>query len=58
MKGSVCINLTVITIAAIAIVIAFFTIVLWPNIQSSLNTQWGNASKCYDENGQPKDCDK
>lgn len=49
-------NLTVITIAAIAIVILFFTTVLWPNIQTSLNTQWGNASKCYDANGNEKPC--
>ena len=49
-------NLTVITIAAIAIVILFFTTVLWPNIQGSLNTQWGNASKCYDANGNETDC--
>ena len=36
-------NLTVITIIAIAAVIAFFW-VLWPNIQKTINTQWTNIS--------------
>ena len=33
-------NLTVITLIAIAAIIGFFWM-LWPNIQSSLNKQWG-----------------
>lgn len=36
-------NLTVITLIAIAAVIAFFW-VLWPTIQKSINTQWTNIS--------------
>lgn len=33
-------SLTVITIIAVAAVIAFFTLVIWPNIQNSINSQW------------------
>lgn len=36
-------NLTVITLIAIAAVIGFFWI-MWPNIQDSLNAQWNNIS--------------
>lgn len=36
-------NLTVITLIAIAAVIGFFWL-LWPSIQNSLNSQWGNIS--------------
>ena len=36
-------NLTVITLIAIAAVIGFFWI-MWPNIQTSINTQWSNIS--------------
>ena len=36
-------NLTVITLVAIAAVIGFFWI-MWPNIQNSLNAQWNNIS--------------
>lgn len=36
-------NLTVITLIAIAAVIAFFWM-MWPNIQNSLNSQWENIS--------------
>jgi len=36
-------NLTVITLLAIAAVIAFFWL-MWPNIQSSINDQWTNLS--------------
>lgn len=39
-------NLTVITLIAIAAVIGFFWL-LWPNIQSSLNSQWGNINGGY-----------
>ena len=35
-------NLTVITLIAIAAVVAFFMTVMWPNIQTSLNKQWDN----------------
>ena len=36
-------NLTVITLVAIAAVIGFFW-VMWPSIQNALNTQWSNIS--------------
>ena len=36
-------NLTVITLIAIAAVIGFFWL-MWPSIQESLNTQWSNIS--------------
>lgn len=36
-------NLTVITLIAIAAVIGFFWI-MWPHIQTSLNSQWENIS--------------
>ncbi len=36
-------NLTVITLIAIAAVIAFFW-AMWPSIQESINSQWQNAS--------------
>lgn len=36
-------NLTVITLIAIAAVIGFFWI-LWPGIKDSLNSQWNNIS--------------
>lgn len=42
-------NLTVITLIAIAAVIGFFWI-MWPNIKSSINSQWGNISN-NDPNG-------
>ena len=39
-------NLTVITLIAIAAVIGFFWI-MWPNIQGSINSQWENISGDY-----------
>lgn len=39
-------NLTVITLIAIAAVIGFFWI-MWPNIQNAINSQWGNISSDY-----------
>lgn len=42
-------NLTVITLIAIAAVIGFFWI-MWPNIKTSINSQWGNISN-NDPNG-------
>ena len=36
-------NLTVITLLAIAAVIAFFWL-MWPNIKNSINAQWNNIS--------------
>ena len=43
-------NLTVITLIAIAAVIGFFWI-MWPNIQDSINSQWENISSDYDKSG-------
>lgn len=37
-------NLTVITLLAIAAVIAFFWL-MWPNIQNTINEQWTNLSR-------------
>lgn len=37
-------NLTVITIVAVALVIGFFGTVLWPQIQKSINSQWGQVA--------------
>lgn len=37
-------NLTVITIVAIAAVIGFFWI-LWPTIKDTINTQWNDISQ-------------
>ncbi len=39
-------NLTVITLIAIAAIIGFFWI-MWPTIQSAINKQWGNISGDY-----------
>ena len=39
-------NLTVSTWIAIAAVIGFFW-AMWPNIKSSINSQWGNISGDY-----------
>lgn len=39
-------NLTVITLIAIAAVIGFFWM-MWPNIRNSMNQQWGNISSDY-----------
>jgi len=36
-------NLTVITLIAIAAVIGFFWM-MWPNIQNAINAQWTNIS--------------
>ncbi len=36
-------NLTVITIIAVAAIIGFFWL-LWPQIQTTINTQWSNIS--------------
>lgn len=43
-------NLTVITLIAIAAVIGFFW-VMWPNIKTSLNSQWDNISGNDPNNG-------
>ena len=38
-------NMTVLTIIAIAAIAAFFTAVIWPNIRNSLNNQWNTVNK-------------
>lgn len=38
-------NMTVVTIIAIAAIAAFFSAVIWPNIQKSINDQWNTVSK-------------
>ena len=43
-------NLTVITLIAIAAVIGFFWI-MWPNIQDSINSQWEHISSDYKKPG-------
>lgn len=44
-------NLTVITIVAIALVIGFFTAILWPNIKNSINSQWKSVSNWDTKDG-------
>ena len=46
-------NLTVITIIAIAAVMAFFTAFLWPNIKKSINQQAKDVTTCvkWDSSG-------
>lgn len=39
-------NLTVITLLAVAAVIAFFWL-MWPNIKDTINGQWGNLSNYH-----------
>ena len=38
-------NMTVVTIIAIAAIAAFSTAVIWPNIRNSLNNQWNTVNK-------------
>jgi hypothetical protein len=38
-------NMTVVTIIAIAAIATFFTAVIWPNIRNSLNNQWNTVNK-------------
>ena len=38
-------NMTVVTIIAIAAIAAFFTADIWPNIRNSLNNQWNTVNK-------------
>ncbi len=36
-------NMTVVTIVAIAAIAAFFTTVLWPRIRDNISNQWQNV---------------
>ncbi|MBR4619300.1 MAG: hypothetical protein IKO49_08350 [Bacilli bacterium] len=38
-------NMTVVTIIAIAAIAGFFTIFLWPNIKNSITNQWNDLSQ-------------
>mgnify|MGYP000062542545 FL=1 len=42
-------NMTVVTIIAIGAIIAFFWL-MWPNIQNTINDQWGAISNDDDYN--------
>ena len=37
-------NLTVITVIAIAAIMAFFGTIMWPKIQNTINNQWDKTS--------------
>ncbi len=41
-------NLTVITVIAIAAVMAFFGTIMWPKIQSTINSQWDKTDDDID----------
>ncbi len=41
-------NMTVVTVIAIAAIAGFFSIVLWPNIKKSISNQWDRTSNVYD----------
>lgn len=36
-------NMTVVTIIAISLIAAFFAGFIWPRIQESINSQWGEV---------------
>ena len=38
-------NMTVVTIVAIAAIAAFFSAVLWPRIRTTINNQWNSTNK-------------
>ena len=44
-------NLTVITIVAIAAIMAFFTALLWPRIKATISDQWDSISENSGEMG-------
>ncbi len=44
-------NLTVITLIAIAAVIGFFITIMWPQIQQSINAQWNGINTQDGTNG-------
>lgn len=41
-------NMTVVTIIAIAAIAGFFSLVIWPNIKDSVNTQWNTIKETYE----------
>ena len=41
-------NMTVVTIIAIAAIAGFFTVVIWPNIKNSINSQWDTSNTSMD----------
>lgn len=42
-------NLTVITLIAISAVVGFFLVVMWPKIQTSIDSQWNTISTGGDQ---------
>ena len=38
-------NMTVVTIVAIAAIAAFFSVVLWPKIRTTINNQWDSTNR-------------
>lgn len=44
-------NMTVITIVAIAAIAAFFSAVLWPRIRTTINDQWNGTHSNVDNEG-------
>lgn len=38
-------NMTVVTIIAIAAIATFFTTVIWGNVKNTINNQWDNVNK-------------
>ncbi|MBO5138013.1 MAG: hypothetical protein J6B89_00025 [Bacilli bacterium] len=41
-------NMTVVTIIAIAAIAAFFSAFLWPTIKNSINNNWNKTSNTYE----------
>jgi len=44
-------NMTLVTIVAIAAIAAFFSAVLWPRIRTTINDQWNGTNKNVTNNG-------
>lgn len=44
-------NMTVVTIVAIAAIAGFFSYVMWPNIRNSIANQWNSTNKSTTRNG-------
>lgn len=50
-KASGELNLTVVTIIAIAAIAAFFTAILWPRIRNTINNNWESTNQTPDAEG-------
>ena len=44
-------NMTVVTIVAIAAIAAFFSVVLWPRIRTTITNQWNSTNKTVNNDG-------